>query len=78
MADQDEIRWPLGEAVMQNNRFVPGAFIFVYAAVIGWKHLRRLVTRSAVSARHALYVRLHRWSARGLAANDRHGPGAGY
>lgn len=44
---EPEIRWPLGEAVMQNNRFVPGGFIFVYGAVIGWKHLARLFRRPA-------------------------------
>ena len=41
--EKDEVRWELGERVMRDNSFVPGLFIFVYAAVIGWKHLVRLL-----------------------------------
>jgi hypothetical protein len=35
----------VGEKIYAENILVPGAFVFVYAAVIGWKHLARQLRR---------------------------------
>lgn len=45
MDESEELRWPLGDAVMANSKWVPGGFIFVYAGVIGWKWCARAVRR---------------------------------
>ena len=45
MEESEELRWPLGEAVMANSKVVPGGFVFFYAAVIGWKWLARSARR---------------------------------
>lgn len=72
----DEVRWEFGEAIMARHDKIPGLFMIMAVFVLSYKHLKRLSTRCAIGARHALYVRLHRWSARGLAANSNR-PGAG-
>lgn len=41
----DEIRWEAGERVMAESSFVPGLFIFVYAAVLGAKWSVRAVRK---------------------------------
>lgn len=43
--DEEEVRWELGERVLHNGPVVFGGFVFVYAFVIGWKHLMRLPRR---------------------------------
>ena len=75
MPDQ-EVRWELGEAVLNNNKAVPGGFIFVYAAVIGWKHLARAVRRGHGWVRRRVGPGLYRLTARGRAANSNR-PGEG-
>jgi hypothetical protein len=67
---QDEVRWEFGERVYENNSHYWLPFILVHAGVLLCMHAKRLFTRCAVSARSAFYVRLHRWSARGVAANS--------
>lgn len=49
----DEVRWELGERVMAEGWYVPGLFVFVYGAVIGWKHTKRAIARLASSGRRA-------------------------
>lgn len=41
----DELRWELGERVMRNGWAVPGGFVFVYGAVIGYKWSVRALRR---------------------------------
>lgn len=38
---REEIRWILGEEVMERSWYTPGGFVLFHAAVIGWKSLRR-------------------------------------
>ena len=49
----DEVRWELGERVLRDGLYVPGAFVVVYAAVLGWKRLVKALT-PAPSERPAL------------------------
>jgi hypothetical protein len=44
--DDEEVRWELGERIYRDSWAVPGLFIFVYAGVIGWKHLKRGMVRA--------------------------------
>lgn len=43
---REPIRWEAGERAFRENWAVPGAFIFVYAAVIWAKWLRRCLADS--------------------------------
>lgn len=61
--DDGEIRWEEGEAIYRDAWFVPGFFIMIFAAVIGWKHLRRWCSRL-----------LRRWRARGAGRLPSKGP----
>lgn len=58
MQESDELRWELGEAVMNDSRFVPGGFIFVYGAVIGWKWCARAARRGWRKMKPAPLLRL--------------------
>ena len=54
----DEIRWRLGEQILATGYYVPGIFVFVYGAVIGWKHLARAIGRLGSSGFRAVAPRL--------------------
>ena len=54
----DEIRWEAGERVMADSSFVPGLFIFVYAAVLGVKWSARAVRRGWAIVRPVNRLRL--------------------
>jgi len=35
------VRWEVGDRIYETTPVLPGLFVFVYAAVIGWLHLKR-------------------------------------
>ena len=35
------VRWEVGERIYSETPVLPGLFVFVYAAVMGWLHLKR-------------------------------------
>lgn len=42
---REPVRWEVGEAIVAKNPMVPGLFVFMYAAVIGWKLLVSAIPR---------------------------------
>lgn len=41
---REPIRWEAGDRLYKEASWLPGLFVFVYAAVIGWKWLVRLLS----------------------------------
>lgn len=41
---KEPVRWEVGERIFAEARAVSGLFVFVYAAVIGWKWVVREVS----------------------------------